>query len=166
MSDDDKFKPGEVDLVTLMGVDLSQIEEMRFGEVMPRIFADFECGEPTMEELKNDQGQVIGALVKFPWKVIGIHDASKAKADGVEDPATLLGKIHNDVAVVKGATNVKYLKGYIADVGGNKNQALGEAIKSVGGKRVRAIIAHRRDKNDPDRIYAGLTRYKPIQATA
>lgn len=164
MADDDKF--GEIDLMTLMGVDLSQVEEARFGEVFPRIFGEFECGEPTIDELKDKEtNKVIGALVKFPWKCIGILDKGKCVEDGVSDPATLIGKIHEDVAVLKGGTNVKYLKGYIADVGGNKNLPLGEAMKSVAGRRVRALVGHRRDKNDADKVYAGLQKYKPIQAS-
>ena len=168
MATEDQF--GEVSLLDLMGVDLSQVEEMRFGDIMPRIFGQFECGDPTIEELKDNKtgsptaGKVIGALVKFPWKVLGITDASNAKADGVEDPSTLIGKIHTEVAFVKGGTNVKYLKAFIADVGGNKNQPLGEAIKSVAGKRIQAVIRHRKDPNDTDKVYASLSKYKPIAA--
>lgn len=168
MATEDQF--GEVSLLDLMGVDLSQMDEMRFGDIFPRVFAQFECGEPTMDELKDNKagsptfGKVVGALIKFPWKCIGILDASNAKADGVEDPTTLVGKTHTEVAFVKAAMNLKYLKAFIADTGGNKNAPLGEAIKSVGGKRIQAIIRHRKDPNDSDKVYASLSKYKPIAA--
>lgn len=168
MATEDQF--GEVSLLDLMGVDLSQMDEMRFGDIFPRVFAQFECGDPTMDELKDNKtgsptfGKVVGALVKFPFKCIGILDASNAKADGVEDPSKLIDKIHTEIAFVKAATNLKYLKAFIADVGGVKNAPLGEAIKSVGGKRIQAVIHHRKDPKDSDKIYASLSKYKPISA--
>lgn len=163
MSADDNF--GEVSLIDLMGVDLNQVDEARFGELFPRSFCVFECGEPKMEELKDNKvgspthGKVIGAIVTFPWHCIGVKEVNKE--EGIDDPSKLIGKVHNDLYFLKGATNLKYLKGYIADVGGDKTKPLGEGIKSVMGKRITAVVSHRADPNDSDKKYAGLRKYKP-----
>lgn len=154
---------GEIDIVDLLGVNMAEVEEARMGDILPRFFGQFECGEPTHKELKHKEtGKTIGAIFVFPWKCMAVLDKGKSAEDGVSDPATLINKIHMDVHFIKSPESLKYLKGYVADVGGNKNASLQDAIKSVAGKRVAAVIAHRADQNDSDKKYARLTKYKPI----
>lgn len=149
-------------LVDMLGIDMSEIEAKKQGEVLPKLIGDFTCVASETKPLNDSNENLRGAIITWEWKLDAIHEVMDKNFSG--DPATLVGKIHKEVQFITSPDSFPYVKGHIKEVGGDQNGALNVLIKSVEGKRVRASIGHRKDPNDSEKVYANLSRVKPIEA--
>lgn len=152
-------------LMDLAGLDISGISAKRFGDVLPKMFADFECKKADLKELKDkDTDQLKGVIASFEWEVLGIHSFLQKDEQGNEyDPAAFVGKTHYESRVVQNTEGLQYLVGFLEDIGIKEKGALGVLVEGSVGRRIRAQITHRKDKNDADKVYSGLGKIKPIE---
>jgi hypothetical protein len=146
-----------VSLMDLAGLDTSGIEARRMGDVLPKMFADFECTKAELAPYEKD-GKPMGGIARFDFKVAGIH----TMIDKDQDEAAMIGKVHQENRFITNADGVKFLLGFLEDCGVKERGALKDLIEKMQGRKIKAVISHRKDPNDSEKIYAGLVKIKPI----
>lgn len=158
-NNDDKIEleGHQLSLADLAGFDMSGVEAKKF-ENLPEGHFQFEITADPAPGLKVIANK--GAAV-LPCKVLNIV-ALKNPAE-TADPTKLIGKFHYETALINTQESLSYLmttlealqckRGPLGGVPGKPGM-----LDSLAGVRFSAGIKHRRDKNDPDKIYAGLIR--------
>lgn len=149
-------------LADLTGVDTTGMEARRMGEVLPRLHGIFEC---IKAEIKENKDPTTGKLKNFQasaeWKLLGV----KTLLDKGVEEASLIGKSHHENRFITNVEGIKFALGYLEDVGIKERGQLGSLWNAQIGRRVEAVVAHRRDPNDSEKVYSSLAKMKP-QATA
>jgi hypothetical protein len=142
-----------ISLADLEGLDTSGLDAKHFGEAFPRCVADFECVEAEMKELKENT-----FAVNSVWECKGVHTI----IDKDVKEEDLIGRKHTQFATIKDKDGVQFFLGFLEDIGIKERGKLGAIVGKMKGIKIKTLIAHRKDKNDPDRVYAGFTKIKPI----
>lgn len=145
-------------LADLMGLDTTGMEARRMGEVLPKMFAQFECTKAEMKENKDKDGKIKNFMCSAEWKVLGIQTMLEQGAKAEE----YIGKTHFELQFITNAESIKFALGYLEDVGIKERGPLGKLWAMQQGRRINAVISHRKDPNDSDRTYARLDKIKPV----
>ncbi len=144
-------------LLDLAGIDTSGIEAKRIGEILPRCLADFECIGAELGEIKD--GDVVKMFkAEFKFKPLGIHmviDKDVKEED-------ILKMVHTETRMIKNQEGLQYLIGFLEDIGVKQKGVLSVLMEAAVTKRIKAVITHRKDKNDADKVYSGLAKIKVI----
>lgn len=150
-----------VSIDELAGFDLSEVREARSGEVLPRMVGVFEVKEAGLQTVGQDDK----AAVVFVNEVVGVLAVPPPKpGEEPADPESLLGRKHVERRVITNPQSVEFLKGFFVDIGVGGSGKVQELCEQAVGKRFVAMVTHRKDKDDADVVYAGLTKVKPYTA--
>lgn len=147
-----------VSLADLAGLNTEGMESKRIGDILPRFLGDFECVEAALKEVKEGE-KIKGFSAAFEWKVLGVH----ALIDKDAKEEELIGKKHFENRFIKNEDGIKFLLGFLEDIGIKERGTLGGLIERAKGRKVKAIISHRKDKNDSERTYSGFAKIKPLE---
>lgn len=162
MAEDNDNELAGISLMDLAGLDVSGLEAKHAGEILPRCLADFECEEAELQEVKDKDDKLKGFRASFAFKVLGVHTV----IDKEVKEEDLIGRKHFESRFIKNEDGIKYLLGFLEEIGVKHKGKLGDLVNAAKGKRVKAVCAHRKDKNDSDVIYAGLKKIKPLATAA
>ena len=157
-----------ITLADLAGISLDDTKEKRF-EALPKGFFSFEVDAENPPSLVIINGK--GAA---QWKFKVIDVATVTDPEFKDDPATLIGKYHQEVFFLAGGDinsedGLGYLKAFIHDIGAvNSGMPLGELLTNCAGVRFAAPIGKRKDPNDSDKVFTNIVRgkIKPLEAAA
>lgn len=151
-----------VSLADIAGFDLAGIEARKIGDILPKMFAQFTCTQADLKEMGGDKK---GFVMEMGWRVDGVEKVTDKEFLGMGgDEASLVGKTHRETRIINNPEGLEYAKGHLEEYYG-KNKANGPfkaLIDGVVGMRCQAVIAHRKDKNDSDKVYSGLTKIKML----
>lgn len=146
-------------LADLTGIDTTGMEARRMGEVLPKMFAQFEC---TKVESKQNDDPVTGKVKNFQftseWKLLGIETLFEK---GIKEEE-LIGKIHFENRFITNPDGIKFTLGFLEDVGIKERGPLGSLWNKQLGRKIAAVVAHRKDPNDSEKIYSSLTKIKVL----
>lgn len=148
-------------LLDIAGLDTTGLEAKRAGEVLPRMGAIFECKKAELAEVKKDDGTLRAVVAKLEMEVIGVTAMLQRDLEGKD--ADYVGKIHYESRFIQDVEGIRYLLGLLFDMGVAAGGQLGDLLSKAEGLRFSAVITHRKDKNDSDKIYASLSKVKPYQ---
>lgn len=147
-----------VDLLSLAGLDISGLDAKRMGDAWPRMFADFRCTSAELKDVKDtDTGKVKMFIAEFNFECLGVHK----KIDEF-DENSFIGKTYREAKIIQNTDGIKYLIGFMEDIGNTNKGALKEVLELSAGLQISAIISHRKSKDDPDRVYTSLSKIKPV----
>lgn len=147
-------------LAELTGINTEGMEAKRAGEILPRLYGIFECIKAEIKENKGTDGKVKNFQAASEWKLLGV----KTLLDKGVDEATLIGKLHFENRFITNVDGIKYALGFLEDVGIKERGGLGQLWGAQTGRRVEAVIAHRKNPDDTDKVYSSMTKIKPIAA--
>lgn len=150
-----------VTLLDIAELDTSDIAAKHRGEVLPKMFGIFECKSAELVEAKNAETKVIGVRAQYEFEVLGVEKMLDKNFEGRE--AEYIGKKHFESSLMTNTEGVQYAIGFLEDCGINEKCKLGDRIKMMEGRRISAIISHRKDKNDSEKVYSGLSKIKPVE---
>lgn len=159
MAEDTENALEGISLMDLAGLDTAGLEAKHAGEVLPRFLGDFECTNAELRENKGDDGKLKNFQAVFEFTVRGV----KTLIDKDIKEEDLIGRKHFESRFIKNEDGIRYLLGFLEELGIKERGKLGDLVNKAKSITVRAVLAHRRDKNDRDVIYAGL---KKIQVKA
>lgn len=158
MADEKTYEFSGLSLADLTGIDLAGIESKRFGEILPKMAGEWTFRDYELRAI--DGGGAFLTMKMTTDKCIKILDKEYL---GTPDGSEIVGKReHNETFMLKSTENVSYMLGWFEDCGVKKAGGLEDIAKSAIGKRVQGVISHRKDKNDADKVYSGLTKQKPL----
>lgn len=159
MADESENVLEGISLSDLAGLNTEGMESKRIGDILPRFLGDFECTEAALKEVKDENGKLKFFKAAFEWKVLGVH----ALIDKDVKEEELIGKKHNEDKIIKSEDGIKFCLGYLEDIGVRERGTLGGLIEMAKGRKIKAVISHRKDKNDSDKVYSGFAKIKPIE---
>lgn len=145
----------DISLMDLAGLDTTGMESRRIGDILPKILADFTCTEADLGEV---QGEKKMFTARFKFQVDAVHKITDKDYTGT--PEDLIGKFHEETRFITNSDGVAFVLGFLEDIGVKERGKLGELVEKAKGKSITAIIAHRKDKNDSDKVYSGLAKIK------
>jgi len=163
MSDDKVFNV-EIDgseqaisLADLAGVDLSGIEAYRGGGALPAGIYEFRIKNAEISTLEftdrktNEDVEV--PIVDIGCEVIACR---KTKAADV-DPEQLAGAAHNERFFIRDVRkDLGRVVALLQDIGMQGSGSLQDLLDQAVGREFACAIKTRKDKNDPDRVFANL----------
>jgi hypothetical protein len=138
-----------ISLADLANVDVSSVKEIR-AEPLPQMVGVFQVKEAKIEALGDDSKPAI--VIKN--EVVAVESV----LNNEKKPEDLMGKVHNETFFVKEAEDVGRFKAFCVDAGiGFEGPApLNALLSQMVGMQYPGRITHRKDKNDPDRIYSNV----------
>lgn len=156
MSDLIKVGDMELSLADLAGLDMSTVAEYRVSAFPQGTFA----WRGILAEIRPiDTQDGKKAAIVFEAECTQVY----AVADESVDADSLIGRKHqesfflNDLQKGLGAA-----KAFMVDCGMSGSGALTELLTQFTGHEFGAQVKHRKDKNDPDKIYAGFRKAMPL----
>ncbi len=145
-----------ISLLDLAGLDTTDMQARRMGEILPRCLADFECTKAELGQIDDEHGNPKMFKAEFKFKPLGIHmiiDKDVKEED-------ILKMEHTETRIIKNQEGIEYLIGFLEDIGVKQKGKLDALLEAAVSKRIKAQIAHRKDKNDADKVYSGLAKIK------
>lgn len=150
----------EMPLADIANIDMSQVEEVRF-----------EHRPAGMYHMK-----VIGAEIKAlgketpkPAAVIECEVQNCFSTVDGSDPSLQIGKSHRETFFMSDGDGIGRLKAFLTDSGFQGQGTMQAVLDAFHGHEFDAVIKHKKDKNDTDRVYANFAagKVKPhLQETA
>jgi hypothetical protein len=158
MSDDNKMlQPvalGDVmtNLAELAGVDMSQVQEVR-GFLTPAGILQLRGVKGSLDIMGTEEGK---PAVIFEFEIKDV----KTLSDKTLDPNEVIGKKHREVFFLSEKEDLGRVKAFCIDCGASNGMgSLGQIVEAVGnGHEFYAQINHRKNKNDPNQVYANIDR--------
>lgn len=159
MSDIVNVGDAQISLEELAGVDMSGVEEYRFSIVPVGVYT-FKGVEAALTAIDTNEGKK--AVVQFTAEITSVLSTTDANADG------LIGKKHTESFFLSKdlQKGLGAAKAFMTDIGMTGNGTLNELLQQFTGHEFGAAIKHRKDKNDPDRIYAGMNKMQTMDEMA
>jgi hypothetical protein len=157
-----KLGDDEISLADLAGFDMSNVEAKRF-ENLPEGHFQFEIVSDPLPDLKKiTSAKGDKAIVVIGCKVLNVT-ALNNPADAPNGDATgLIGKVHNENAILNSADSLGYLMATLQDLQA-QNGPLRQMLHGLAGTKFDAFIKHRADPNDSDKKYASLRKITNVQ---
>ena len=135
-------------------MDVSTIEEIRFSTLAKGVY-DFKVTAAKLDEgLNRDNEQRFFADFEFTVvEVISLEDKK------IENPESLVGRKHVEKIYIvpeKAEEGIGLIRAFVADMGCNNEGELGPIVADTKDSIFRAKISHRKDQNDPEKVYARM----------
>lgn len=142
----------EIALADLANIDMSGIKENEGGfEPTPKGAYHFRCSDAELTSISTDKGE--RAIIRFSLEIKNVLSF----VDSEINPNDWIGKTHEETIFIsdveKGIGQAKCL---MTNAGFTATGSLTQLLDAFVGTEFQAPIAQRKDKNDPDRIYANL----------
>lgn len=153
------FELEGVSLSALAGLDITEVAAKSRGDTPPRMLAKFACVDAELVEVTDSgTGAVKGYSAKWTFEIRDILKMIDTTAK-IED---WVGKKYVESNFIQNEDGVAYALGFVENCGGLKRGKFGEAILSVVGREIQAIIKITSKKDDPDVKYANLSAIKKV----
>ncbi len=157
----------EVGLGDILGLDMAQVDAFEGGFVTtPKGLYTWECKDAGLDKLDTVNGA--RAVIYFECECQVAH-AVMENDDG-KDEENMVGWTHRETIFISDlAKSVGQAKAIMQNAGFTGSGTLEEMFDAFCGTQFTAPIAHRKDKNDTDRIYANFKVSKitpPIEVAA
>ena len=152
-----------VDLLDIAGFDMSAVAEVRSTR-LPKGRYHLRCEEAKLEaiESKKDGQPVKKPGVKFVLDVTNVVQLVDDRDNPPPaDPTILVGKKHIETFFITDpAQDLGRIKAFMVDCGYTGAGTLQEMLADFVGTQFDAVIAHRKNKDDPDIVYVNIDRSK------
>lgn len=142
-----------ISLADLAGLDVSEIQEIRF-ETLPQGIYDFKVVSATLEEGTNRDDEK-RFWAEFKFEVL----EAKAIVDKNVDRESLAGKTHGEKLYIvpeKAEEGIGRIRAFISDLGCENGGALGPIVENTKDHVFTGKITHQKDKSDSSIVYARL----------
>lgn len=159
----------EVSMLNLANLDISQVEAYRGGTPTPAGVYVFSCKDATLESMEIDEkvkGTATGRRINVATAVFVLTiENCLATKDPSVDPGSLIGTEHYERFFIRDAQkDIGRIVAFIQDAGGDANGAFADVLSNFQGHMFQAAVTNRKDKQDPDRVYANIdgNKVKPL----
>jgi len=149
---------GEVTLMDIAGMDMAGVEEFEGGfEPTPKGVYHFRCKDAELTSIdmkdKKTGDDITRAIIQFEFEIVNVL----AFVDDGINPDEWIGKDHRETIFIQDVLKgVGQAKAIMTNAGFSGTGSLQELMDAFVGTEFEAPIGQRKDKNDPDRIYANI----------
>lgn len=147
------------DLADIAGMSMDDIQEQAYGGFVPvpRGAYHMRCTAATIEK-RNDT-----AAIQFVCEVLNCYDV----VDPDENPEKTIGMKHYEGFAFfdKPADAIGRAKKFMHDAGAapQSGATIQQSLDAFVGTEFNALIGHRKNKNDPDVVYANIRKVEAMQ---
>lgn len=162
-------------------VSLSQLAGSDFTEIVEQRFSNLPAGGYVFDVSVEKPPHLEAVDSKGKKKPAGIFTFTVADCTGLkfptetpEGPLSLIGRSHRETFFINDDKSIGYMKAFVKDIGVDNTGSMGGLPGHAGfldrcaGIRFAALIGHRKDPNDSDKVYVNIVRDKivPMEAPA
>lgn len=144
-----------VSLADIAGLDMTEIAEFRGGGVTPAGIFEWRIAGAALDTItyQKDGEDVTKPIVDFELEAL----ACRRCKDPAIDVDNLAGTKHYERIFISDLVkDLGRVKAFMQDIGCEGSGSLQDLLDGTIGREFVAAISHRKDKNDPDRVYANI----------
>lgn len=151
---------GSVSLADLAGLDMAEVEEVRFVLTPAGVFL-WEVADSKLTMVTRKQVEVPAAVFELKCLAVEHLADEEAVAKSGKTADDLIGIKHTETMVIKTVDDLGRIKAFMVDAGfPGASGALQEVVVAMKGHQFRGPIRHSPDRNDKSIVYANLDRTK------